>query len=694
MPKTLHLDFLNNPSLTDHTKGTATPDLSLTRTTKRRMDDADGYIRELQAGEAAFTGATFNNNIIKNTNTAPTASQEGGTPVDVSGSVTAPSGVSATVYELPDNGTDPATGTVRHLWATGAASMPTAGAQLTTSVYLKKKTGSNNDWVFLRPTSMAYVTSPSAYFDIANGTVGTTAGDDAGIVDAGDGWYRCWLTFTLTGADNLGELMNLYSVSSNGGGIAGQTLDGNTTMYACAPQAEVVGGKASQAPGTFIATSGTATSVLSGTSTKGLLVEEARTNICVQSEDFLTTWTTLNANTTAGTVSNQTTAPDGSSTADKLLDNAATGVNSVRYQQTITTATSTTYCYSAYLKADQLDWAVLRVNAMASQVLSAFYDLTNGVVGATVGADVGTTGIEDVGNGWYRCWFTFTTDSSDTIAVYIIGLADGNNDEVVALDGTSSIFVWGAQLEAGAFPTSYIPTTTTSVTRNRDDVENEGGLSIDASTGSTLYARFSPVYPRASFENIVSIDDSTNSNRIVLSMRSVGSNDSEGIYVATSTQSDLRVTAGLNSANLARIAYGVGTNDSDLYTNGTAGNTDDTVTLFSGTFTDIHIGQRADGAADFLKIGHIAEIAYWDERFPNKQLNALSQGFIQPIETPLDAIPKDTDVYHKFISTHITPTGDLQRDYRNALVVAGGDTEANANHYSLNDAFKKWYESF
>jgi hypothetical protein len=636
MAITLHYPFLTNPSLTGHdNEGLAvtTPDLSFTRATSAWDTDADGYIREYLSGEARFTGATFNNNRRINSATAPSASQEGGTAVDVTGSVTAPAELPAgiKVWELPDNNTDPATGTVRHFLDQNQIVLPTAGVQITISVYAKKKPGANVDWLYLNSTAITKVTGTTAYFDLANGVVGSggTAGDGRGIVDAGNGWYRCWFTYTVTGADNVGQVVNIYSVASDGGVTGGQTLDGNTSKYVTGIMAEDVGGKASKAPTTFINTSGSAVTSLSGQSTKGLLLEEARTNICLQSEDFGTTWSP-NANSSVST--NQTTAPDGATTADQLIDDSGgTGDVNVEVTQNVTVATATQYCLSVFAKADQLSWLGLRVanfttpaNALAS------FDIGTGVKG-TIAAQFDDSGIEDYGNGWYRCWVAFTTDATDTTGTLRVRVLDGDADELVADDGTSSIYLWGAQLEAGAFPSSYIPTTTGSVTRNRDAIDNQSDVSwqeTDVAGGFTLYAHLTLLGDTTEETVFDARDgDSSESMRMRLSAASGGAalftaSTQGGSAAGQTTDGGAGPTR--TAGTVTRIAGALAQNDMAIYVDGTAGNTDSTVDV-PGAFTEFNLCTTAGAGGDHAN-HHVAEIAYWNERLDNDTLDGLSAG--------------------------------------------------------------------
>jgi hypothetical protein len=188
---------------------------------------------------------------------------------------------------------------------------------------------------------------------------------------------------------------------------------------------------------------------------KGLLIEEQRTNIFTYSEQFdNAAWNKNNATVTA----NAAVAPDGTSTADKLVEDATNNIHRVSQVPTLTAVPHTA---TIYAKAAGRNWLYMG-NASLSQ--AAYFNVSTGVIGTIVGATTAT--ITPVGNGWYRCSITSTPAAAAQNYSFYIANTDGSF--IYTGDGTSGLFLWGAQLEAGASATSYIPTVASQVTRSAD----------------------------------------------------------------------------------------------------------------------------------------------------------------------------------------------------------------------------------
>lgn len=199
----------------------------------------------------------------------------------------------------------------------------------------------------------------------------------------------------------------------------------------------------------------------------GLLVEEQRTNQATQSQTF------SNWNLTEVTrESNSQIAPDGTLSAVKIIPSTNVGGHS---QEWLVLLGAGTFSFSVYAKAAGYTRLGMRVYDGADYRISATFDLSTGAV---VSALAGTASIIPVGNDWYRCVCTGTSVSGNmgsTAGWVIESLPSGVTvQEAFAGNGWSGAFVWGAQIEAGAFPTSYIPTTSASVTRTADDASMTG----------------------------------------------------------------------------------------------------------------------------------------------------------------------------------------------------------------------------
>jgi hypothetical protein len=193
-----------------------------------------------------------------------------------------------------------------------------------------------------------------------------------------------------------------------------------------------------------------------------ILLEPQRTNLALRSEEFENaSWSKTGVIVTA----NNTTSPSGVQNADTLTADGNFGPK--RTEQTLNVISGTTYTYSVYAKKNTNNFIQLTgFDSGFGTVVFANFDLNNGVVGSV---GVGTTAsIQSVGNGWYRCSINLTAilTGASGIQVYIVTSATALRKENNTL--STSVFLWGAQLEAGAYPTSYIPTSSASVTRNAD----------------------------------------------------------------------------------------------------------------------------------------------------------------------------------------------------------------------------------
>jgi uncharacterized delta-60 repeat protein len=183
------------------------------------------------------------------------------------------------------------------------------------------------------------------------------------------------------------------------------------------------------------------------------------TNLMVQSQNFTSAnWLKVRSSVTASA----TTAPDGSLTGTKLINDISNGSHSVR-SDGYTFSSGDTYTISYYAKSSELSWVAIQINENSVIFPTTYTNLSGGSLG-NIGAGV-TASIENVGNGWYRTSLTRTVVNAG-LSYFAIFTSTGNGISSYSGNGTSGVFIWGVQLERLPFSTPYIPTTTTSVSRS------------------------------------------------------------------------------------------------------------------------------------------------------------------------------------------------------------------------------------
>jgi hypothetical protein len=397
---------------------------------------------------------------------------------------------------IAPNGTTTAA-TVIETATTAIHTSSTSGVLVATLPYTMSFFAKANgrSWVALR---FAGVTR--AWFDVTSGAVGTlSAGVTASITASAQGYYRCVATFTPSATTaniffRLGDADN--SDSYTGDGVSGVNLWGlqveqrsSVTAYTATTTAPIT----NYIPVLLTAPINTARfehNPVTGESL-GLEIEEQRTNLQVQSEDFTTSWDVA----AASIQSNTLVAPNGTLTADKLVEDTANSWHYVGFFS-ITPTTATPYTLSCYAKKGEREFVQLYLPSTAfgssNAGNGAVFNLTTGAI-AVQGSALTSASITSVGNGWYRCAIT-KTSTSTTAFPFVVSVRNAGTFSIAGYtgDGYSGIYIWGAQLEVGAFATSYIPTTTAQVTRSADAASMTGTnfSSWYRADEGTLYAEF------------------------------------------------------------------------------------------------------------------------------------------------------------------------------------------------------------
>ena len=365
----------------------------------------------------------------------------------------------------------------------------------TFSVYAKK---AERKYLVLGVSTSGDVNGYATVFDLDSGSVTDTKTNGASTIvasisDAGNGWYRCVVSGVLT--TGTGSFFPLIGMSNRDDFSAPLTTnffpayagDGTSGLY-------IYGAQLEEGPTAtpYIRT----TSTISGAprfdhdpvtnESLGLLVEEARTNLFANSEAFPTGWGAINV---LLETSDAIASPSGTVNADLIKENASTAAH---YYYLTPLFSAGTYTVSIFAKQGSSGNRVVNISGSSgpTNYFSVRFDVSSGTMSSptVVGtfSSVSST-IESYQNGWYRLCVTVTaasgfnpqiglsTSLSPTIGSY--------GSDTYAGDNTSNMYFWGAQIEAGAFPTSYIPTTTTTATRAADIAAVEGA---DFSTTNLL----------------------------------------------------------------------------------------------------------------------------------------------------------------------------------------------------------------
>jgi hypothetical protein len=487
------------------------------------------------------------------------------------------------------------------------------GSSYTFSVYVKYI---DKQWIYLRLTDSGS-TPRYVWFDIQNGTIGTTeTGITASITASTNGFYRCVATISTsvsgnfamvggvnanTSVSNVGQTGSLY--------IWGAQLEQRSAVTAYT--ATTTQAITNYIPALQSAASGVARFDNNPTTGEslGFLIEESRTNLNVYSSDFSNAvWTKVQGSITANII----VAPDGTLTGSKFVESTATTTQHNVYQigRTIGATSNTA---SVYLKAGERT-AVYFVIYDVSTNAGAYFNLANGTITST---DSGvTSSITSVGNGWYRCVITRTTASTANGGMNVF-INSGSTSYTG--DGFSGIYIWGAQLEAGAFATSYIPTVASQVTRAADNASMTGtnfSTWFNASEG-TLYVDAIADATASGASRFIGITNASGTTQIDI-YRNTGSVFG---YVFSSGAAQANMSLGsvaAQSSFKATLAYK--TNDVAGSSNGAVVVTDTSATI--PVVDRMFIGSSS-GSFQWSN-SPIKKIAYYPLRVTNANLQALT----------------------------------------------------------------------
>lgn len=317
-----------------------------------------------------------------------------------------------------------------------------------------------------------------------------------------------------------------------------------------------------------------------------LLLEPTRTNICLRSEEFDNVSWVDNSQMTV--TSNINVSPDGTKTADKIVyaDNATDGT----VTQNITVADATDYELSIWMKG--------RVGG--EKVRIDFSSTT-----------AGTNGTErTLTTEWVRYTENLLSDAT----------ARGFSIRCLTSSGNQTFYVWGAQMELSDYRTTYIKTTTVSVTRATEELNTGGDSTTFNSAEGVLYCEISALFDDLT-RRVISISDGTNDNTFYISYDTTTNQVTAFVNVGAVPQATINSTQTIT--DVLKIAFKYKVNDFALWINGVEVGTDTSGSVPSASTIDVFDIQRGDTANKFY--GKIKDARVYKTALDDNSLKELTE---------------------------------------------------------------------
>ena len=337
-----------------------------------------------------------------------------------------------------------------------------------------------------------------------------------------------------------------------------------------------------------------------------LLLEMNSQNLITYSEDF-----SQYSKTNITVDDNNSTSPMGKTNASKLTDNTVNGNHRIFLSHTTSAASHT---FSVFLKKGTMSTAFIRFLS-GTDIAGANVDLNAGTISATAG----TAKIEAFPNNWYRCSITGTAVSG-TSFVYVY------MKQLSGYAGTSQdMFVFGAQVEAESYATSYIPTPGSTQSRASESCTGAGDVNTFNSVEGILYVEMKRDIATDTGFRRVNINDGSADNTVRLGYSTV-TNEIKGVVTIHPSTSISLVFTGLSVTEFRKMALLYKANRIELWVDGSkrAENTTTSVTFPVNTLNDLSF-QQSNGS-DKLR-AKVKDVRYYDTdgMTPEEITNLLTQ---------------------------------------------------------------------
>lgn len=313
-----------------------------------------------------------------------------------------------------------------------------------------------------------------------------------------------------------------------------------------------------------------------------LLLENSATNLLQYSEDF-TNWSKV---VSSVSYLDNVINPSGKTSTSKITQTSNGGY--VEISRTFTGIET----FSAFVKKSSSDFVRFYAGGQ-----SVYFNILNGTV-ETISGSVVDKSITDFGNGWFRISVTVNSTASSFVRIYPASSGTSSS-------GTNSLFVWGAMLEEGSFPTSYIKTTSAAVTRAAETCNGSGNADTFNDSEGVLMAEIS-VFDNDTSNRDIYLSDGTANNRIRLRFNSSNNLDIL-LYNGSIQVSTTQVIS--DATNFNKIAFKYKANDFALWVNGIEVFTEPSGTVCSG-LNDLSFWATYVSSNNFY--GNTKQLQYFD----------------------------------------------------------------------------------
>jgi hypothetical protein len=465
-------------------------------------------------------------------------------------------------------------------------SISSSGVQ-TLSVYAKAGT---LNWLRLN-INFTSGTDPIAFFDLANGVLGSTP---AGVIDSniqsiGGGWYRCDITSNGTISDiRIFPADADNDISGTSGNIYIQDAqleasDFGATAYISTTTAAVSVGPVANVPRLDYL----------GSTCPRLILEGQRTNLITYSERINdASWSKAlgGAGVAPVVTANYGISPSGYADADRIQFNAGGITGSDRsLLRKLITLTATQHALSFYVKSN-------------SGTVTLAFTFNGGAVGSITATESEWTRVSYVGTG---------TGALSTYGIELQGSTTSQN---------ADILFWGAQLEAGAYATSYIPTLAASATRGADACSKTGISSLINSQEGTFFVDMA-AFSANTGTSLISLSDGSVTNTLYIGFTSTTNQIGMALYAAGVAQSSINsFSFDVTESNKIAVSYKV--NEVKMYVNGTLIGTDTSATMpAAGTLSQL---KSNFGQGSFPLYANVKQVIIFPTALTNAELAELT----------------------------------------------------------------------